>query len=224
MKALKYTLTLILGLGMLGFSARVQAQASGQTSEVVPAHATPLPEVPAQVQDEQPAQQVEEQPQRGMVTPKAIEELMDNRDFESAIKEFEKYMKTAKGDPCDLIYLPLSFYERLRMEDASKTDLYQSKMDYYTNQFLQTCGNTVDGYLLKESLGERIPDSTVASMTLAIEIEPNYAMLYTMRGDALWQLNRTQEACADFKKAMELKDEYAIHFYKINCALVEAAE
>lgn len=217
MKALKYGMALVLGLSLSVCGAQVFAQASGQTQEVTPNNPNTLPEVPAASQTGQVAQQAEEQPQRGVPTPKAIEKMVDNGEYDAAVKEFEKFMKTAKGNPCDLIYLPYTFYDRLRMEDTSKTAFYQQKADMYINKYLQTCGNTVDGYLLKESVGERIPDSTVARMTKAIAIEPNYAMLYTMRGDALWQLERTQEACADYAKAKELGDEYATMMVNTNC-------
>ena len=63
MKALKYGLTLVLGLSMLGWNARVQAQTQTQTES-----------------------QNEEQPQRGIPTPKAIETLVDSGDYETAVK------------------------------------------------------------------------------------------------------------------------------------------
>lgn len=218
MKALKYGLALMLGLSMLGFSARVQAQSSGQTAEVVPAHATPLPEVPA-VQEQTPPQDVqadEELQQRGMPTPREIEKLMDKGDFETAIKEFDKFIKTAKGDPCDLIYLPLSFYMRLSEEDTANS--YKGKVDSYLNQFMKTCGNTVDAYMLQERVDYQGPAKTVERMTQAMKYEPDYVVLYTMRGDALWQLNRAKEACADFAKAKELGDDSASMFLEVNCS------
>ena len=50
-----------------------------------------------------------------------------------------------------------------------------------------------------------------------MNLEPDYVVLYTMRGNALFSLGRKEEACADFKKAKELGDESAIMFLRINC-------
>ena len=216
MKALKYGLTLVLGLSMLGFSARVQAQASGQTANVVPAHAAALSDVAVE-QDGLTAQQAEEQPQRGIPTPKAIEDLMDQGDYETAVKEFDKFIKTAKGNPCDLIYLPMSFYDRLAVEDTSKTDYYKAQAKSYLDKYMQTCGNTADAYLLQERFDKQTPEVTVTRMTQAIKLDPDYIMPYTVRGNALWALGRTNEACADFTKAKELGDADAVVFLSINC-------
>ena len=217
MKALKYGLTLALGLSMLGFGARLQAQSSSQTAEVVPAHATPLPDVAPVMATDQPEAQMEPQ-DRGIPVPKEIEELIAKKDYENAVKEFDKFIKTAKGDPCVLIYLPLSFYERLAMEDKSSMSAsYQEKAKSYMDKYMQTCGNTADAYLLLERFDKKTPEVTVTRMTEAIKLDPDYAIPYAARGNALWLLNRTTEACADFAKAKELGDAYAVSFLRMNC-------
>lgn len=224
MKALKYGLTLILGLGMLGFGTRLQAQTSGQTADVVPANATPLADIPVMTlptdeADEQPA---EEQPQRGMPTPQAIEDMVSRGEYAQAVAEFEKYMKTASGNPCDLLYLPYTFYDRLRIEDTAKADVYQGKVKIYVDKFLKTCGNTVEAYVLRDDLNEpRVPEQTIELMTKAIELEPEYVILYSRRASAFWELERTKEACADFKKAAELKEEFSASMYKMYCVSLE---
>lgn len=216
MKALKYGLTLLLGLSVCGFGTRVSAQASGQTAEVVPANANPLPDVPA-TQTTAPTQQ-QEQPQRGVPTPKAVEALVNNGEYTKAVEEFEKFIKTVKGNQCDMSYLPYTFYDRLLVEDTSRTAYYQEKVKFYADKFLSTCSNTVEAYLMKDSQANpRIPDSTIVWMTRAISLDKNYAILYTMRGEALWELKRTKEACADFEKAVGMNDGYAKEFYDMNC-------
>lgn len=218
MKALKYGLTLMLGLSMLGFGARLQAQvASGQTADVVPATPVALPDVlPA---DENEDEQEEEQPQRGMVTPKPIEDMVSRGEYAQAVAEFEKYMKTASGDPCDLLYLPYSFYDRLQFEDTANTAVHKETRDKYLAKFYKTCSNSPEVYVLKDRMSDpRTPESTLEYMNKALAIDPNYAQLYSMRGDALWALGRKEEACADFKKSQELlNDSYSKRFLEENC-------
>ena len=150
---------------------------------------------------------------------------MENGNYETAVKEFEKFIKTAKGNPCDLIYLPMSFYMRLIDTDTSKTESYKDKVDFYFDQYMKTCGNTAEAYLLKNARMESQNfDSTVLLMTQAIALDPTYANLYFTRGSALWQLQQTEKACADYKKAKELDASYANN-YDMQCVeLKEAAE
>lgn len=196
MKALKYGLTLLLGLSVCSFGTRVFAQASGQTAE---------------------GQSVTEQASRGVQMPETIMKMLDNGDYAKAVMEFEKFNKVAKGTPCDLKFLPFSFYYGLLGVDTTRTAFYQEKVDYYLGQFMQACGNTVEAYVLKESMMEpKNYDSTVVWMTAAIKLDPNYAHLYLTRGVALWELGQTKEACADFEKAKELNPEFA-DYYQNNC-------
>lgn len=219
MKALKYGLTLILGLSMLGFGTRLQAQvASGQTAEVVPATPVALPEVPPADEDNGQEEE-EEQPQRGMVTPKPIEDMVSRGEYAQAVVEFEKYMKTASGDPCDLLYLPYSFYDRLQFEDTANSAAHQETRDKYLAKFFKTCSNSPEVYVLKDRMSDpRTPESTLEYMNKALAIDPSYGQLYSMRGDALWALGRKKEACADFEKSKELiNDSYSKRFLDENC-------
>lgn len=194
MKAWKYTLTLFLGLGMFGFGARVQAQTVQPATDQDAGH-----------------------PQRGIPMPTPIETMMETGDFAKALSEFEKYTKTLKSNPCDVTYLNYVFYSRMSWSDTAKAAFYQEKSDSYADQFLQACGNTVEAYLLKDrKMMQKDPDSTVAWMTKAIEIDPSYDVLYMLRGSALWELKRTEEACADFKKAKEMTELYG-EYYDTNC-------
>lgn len=191
MKALKYTLTLFLGLGMLGFSARLQAQATRQDNDVRP--------------------------------PAYIEDLLAKQAYAKAVTEFEKYIGSAQGTACDLCYQSFMFYNRLLGEDTTKTGFYQEKVDFYINQYLQSCGNTVNAYVLRANrMDPQDFDSTVVWMTKAIALDAAYADLYLMRGYALWQLQRTKEACDDFKKAKEI-DEFYGDYYDTNCVEPEDA-
>ncbi|MDE5559358.1 MAG: tetratricopeptide repeat protein [Bacteroidales bacterium] len=221
MKALKYGLTLMLGLSMLGFSA--QAQSSKQTKKVVPSNAQTSESFEAV--ENAPAAEISpavaKEPDRGIPTPKAVEELLMQQNYTKAIEEFEKFIATAKGDSCDLLYLPYTFYARLNFLHPSKSSEYTKKMKYYMAEYQRKCSNSVEAYLLKDDMTEpRIPDSTLVWMTKALEIDSTYARIYSIRGEALWQLQRHKEACADFEKAKELNenDSFATEFLRMNCA------
>ena len=227
MKPLKYAL--LLGFGLMALSLRTPAaaqSASGLTKAVVPRHPQPLPDLdslqalpPVQDNPQQAEQPQVEWPQRGIPTPRPIEIMMDEGKFDQAVDEFEKYMTTAQGDACDLIYLPYTFYTRLLWEDASKTAFYQERRDFYIDTYLQTCGNTVEGYLLKEERMEpKNPDSTVVWMIKAIALDPTFDIPYLIRGHALWALQRPQEACADYKQAAERQNRDAKELYIQRCA------
>lgn len=244
MNALKYYVFLLcLGLMVLGFNAPAAAQtASGQTKAVVPRHPQPLPDLDSAQQarvleflqndpatratapstfpdSAQIAAQREKNPQRGMPTPLPIEIMVNEGKYAQAVSEFEKYMDTAQGDPCDLIYLPFTFYRRLLDENPFEEEFYQGKVNFYIDKFLETCGNTVEGYQFKEGMMEpKIPDSAVVWMTKAIELDSTVNMLYLIRGHALWELQRTREACADYKKAAELQNWEAADMYEQRCS------
>ena len=182
---------------MLGFSARVQAQES-------------------EIQNNND--------NRGIRPPVTIEDLLMKQAYDKAVMEFEKYIKTAQGNPCDLLQLSFGVYSRLLDEDTTKTAFYQEKADYYFNQYMQACGNTADAYLLKNARMEpQNFDSTVLWMTKAIELDSTYADLYLTRGNALWQLQQTEQACADFQKVKELNPFYA-DYYDTQCVKPEEAQ
>lgn len=230
----------LLAFGLCTTAPAAAQSASSQTKAVVPRHPQPLPDIDSiqqamalELLQNDPATRAafmpvfpdsaqiaaqREQPQRGMPTPRPIEIMMDEGKFDRAVSEFTKYMDTAQGDPCDLIYLPFTFYSRLLRDDTSKTAFYQEKADYYVDKFLQTCGNTVEGYQLKESLMEpKNPDSAVVWMTKAIALDSTVNMLYLVRAHALWELQRTREACADYKKAAEQRNWEAADMYEQRC-------
>ena len=230
MKPLKCALLLALGLMVLSLRTPAMAQsASGLTKAVVPRHPQPLPDLdslrqarpelfPIEIPD--PAlEKVQGEPvHRGIPTPRPIEIMMDEGKFEQAVQEFTNYMDTVQGDPCDLIYLPYTFYNRLLFEDSSNHAFYEEKMDFYIDKFLKTCGNTAEGYLLKEMMQDlKNPDSTVLWMTKAIALDSTYNVLYLVRGHALWELQRTKEACADFKKAAEMRNTEGQEVYNGRC-------
>lgn len=222
MKALKYGLTLVLGLGMLGCGAQAFAQASSKQTKKVASATVSQPSsenMTSAMVEEGPSPIVAKEPDRGIPMPQAVENLLGQRDFTKAIEEFEKFIATSKGDPCDLLYLPYTFYGRLMWMDTSRVFEYQKKQKYYMSEYQKKCENTVEAYLMKDqSSNPRIPDSTIVWITKAIEIDSSYAMLYSVRGEALWQLQRKKEACADFEKAVELNnDSFAVEFYRSNC-------
>lgn len=218
MKALKYGLALVLGLSMLSFGVQAFAQASGQTQEVTPANPNTLPEVPATVAMGQPDPQAA-QSQRGVVTPKQVEDLIMQREFAKAVETFEKFMKTAQGDACNLIYLRYTFYDRLMEVDRDQVAAYKVKRDASIVELEKNCPNMADLYVLKVQLyGEGKPDSVVKWLDKAIELDPTYAISYGMRADALWLLQEDEKACADYKKAAELNDQPARMRYAERCA------
>ena len=230
MKPLKCALLLALGLMALGLHTPAMAQtASGLTKAVVPRHPQPLPDIdslrqarpelfPIEIPDPEPADVQREPVHRGIPTPRPIEIMMDEGKFEQAVREFTNYMDTVQGDPCDLIYLPFTFYSRLLGDDSSKAAFYQEKAAFYIDKFLETCGNTVEGYQLKEeTMNPKIPDSTVVWMTKAIALDSTDDWLYLTRGHALWALQRTKEACADFKQAAGLRNTEGRDLYNERC-------
>lgn len=214
----------LLAFGLCTTAPAAAQTASGLTKAVVPRHPQPLPDLdslqlPVQDNLQQTEQPQVELPQRGMPTPRPIEIMMDEGKFDQAVSAFEQYMDTAQGNPCDLIYLPYTFYNRLLWEDPSKTAFYREKMDFYIDKFLQTCGHTVEGYLLREERMEpKIPDSVVVWMTKAIALDSTFDLPYLLRGHALWELQRTQEACADYKQAAEKQNRDAEELYIQRCA------
>lgn len=195
MKTLKYGWTLLLGLTVLGFSMRVQAQTAGQQNN------------------------------EGVRIPAYIGDFVDQQAYGKAVMEFDKFIKTAPGDPCDLLQLSFMFYNNLLQEDTTKTDFYKNKVNSYRDQYLQSCGNTAYAYMLKnEQMDPQNFDSTVVWMTKAIALDATNGNLYLTRGYALWQLQRTEEACADYKKAKELDDEFYGSNYDTQCVKPEDAQ
>lgn len=191
MKALKYGLTLVLGLTVLGFSARVQAQTAGQQNN------------------------------EGVRIPAYIGNLVDQQAYGKAMVEFDKFIKTAPGDLCDILRLSFMFYNNLLQVDTAKADSYKGKVDSYRDQYLQSC-NTAYAYLLKnEQMNPQNFDSTVVWMTRAIALDATDGNLYLTRGYALWQLQRTEEACADYKKAKDLDEEFYGSNYDTWCVTPE---
>lgn len=215
MKALKYGLTLMLGLSMLGFSARVQAQTSGQTANVVPAHATPLPEV----QLAQQSAMSQEGEQRGIPTPKHIEDMVAEGKFVEAETEFNAFIKKAQGDPCNLLYLRMSFYTRLMRDDVANAQAHQAKRDGYLAELEKTCPNMADLYIFKASMDpNQSPENIIYWMTKAAEADASYSLIYIMRSDAYRALGQTEKACADLKKVKELNPDYQDYFYDTMCS------
>lgn len=206
MKALKYGLTLVLGLAMLsgtGVFAQV-AEPAAQASEASQAGSAWLPK--------------HEAPH----LPDMIDKLLTAQDYARATSEFEKFLKASKFNECDIINVSYIFYSRLLEADTTKTAFYQEKVDAYANSFLQSCGNTFEGYMLRESRqNPRIPDSTVAWMTAAMKLEPEAPILYGMRGEALLELGQTEAACKDLKKAMELDANTYADYYDTHCVKSE---
>lgn len=226
MKALKYGLTLVLGLSM-GWGAQAFAQASGQTQEVVPNNPNTLPEVP--IVGSQDVDSLDEHPQRGVPTPKAIEDMIRNKEFAKAVSEFEKFMKKANGNPCDLIYLRVTFYGNLRHVDtnAIQIEQYKAKEEQYISELEKKCPNMPEIYVIKaflESNDGENQEILIQYLTKAIELDNEYSMGYSMRGNAYWNLGQTEKACADFKKAAQLKDQMGLMLYQQNCPEPESVE
>lgn len=213
MKALKYGMALILGLGMLVCGAQAQAS-SKQSGDIEIRQESGLPYVPNAEEKVKPQPSQE---QRGIPTPKNIEDLLMKEAYGQAVTEFEKFLAKSKTKSCDLTYLAYTFYDRLCWMDESNVSVYKQEKNRYINEFQEECGNTVEAYVMKNQEMELINwDSTVVWMTKAIEIEPSMGSLYTTRGSALWQLGQVNEACADFKKAMET-DGAAAEMYNMQC-------
>lgn len=202
MKTLKYGLTLILSLSMV-CGTSVSAQEAGQATQASSAW-RPKHEAPR--------------------LPDAIDNLITSGAYAKAEAEFEKYMKTVKFEPCDMIYVPYMFYSRLLEEDTTSTAIYQEKVNAYAGQYLQSCGNTFEAYMMRiNKTDPQDLDAIVTLVTAAMQIESDAVFLYGMRGSVLWQLQRTEEACADFKKAKELDESYA-DYYDTQCVKPEDAQ
>lgn len=229
MKALKYGLTLMLGLSMLGLSANLQAQSSGQTAAVVPTNADHLSSNLAA--DTNEVEDVfllgdgrvgvivqEESAQRGIPTPNVVNDLIINKEYSQAVEKFEGFMKTAQASPCDLAYLQVTFYDRLMEEDPENKAFYQKSRDASIEQMESKCQKMAELYILKDRLDpDQSPETTIAWMDKAISVDSHYGTSYVLRGDAHWALGQTEKACADYKKAMELNDAVGSGNFAARC-------
>ncbi len=213
MKALKYGLTLVLGLSM-GMGAQAFAQASGQTQEVIPNNPNTLPEVVGpQSETSMPSGE-----QRGIPTPKYIEDMVTEGKFVEAETEFNKFIKKAKGDPCNLLYLSMSFYARLAREDSAKAQEHQTKRDEYMAKLETTCANMSDLYILKATTDANLtPERMIYWMDKAAAVDTSYSLIYSMRGEAYRALGQTEKACADFKRVKELEPDSQNYYYDVIC-------
>lgn len=231
MKAWKYGLALLLGLSVSGCGTQGFAQtATGLSGPVVPKHAVPMPEQEQPMAGEGQValdtavdlrQETGSMPERGIKTPEEVENLLQKGAYKQADQKLQKFLKKAQGgsyNPCDLIYMPMTVYSRMMWADTLRQDYHREKRDFYIAQYLETCGHTVEAYELQDAMANpRTPETTIEWMTKAIQAEPDYSMSYRTRGEALWQLQRTQEACADFKKCADLKDGFCLDFYTVRC-------
>lgn len=221
MKAWKYGLTLVLGLSM-GLGAQVFAQASGQTAVVTPENPNTLPEISSTMgQQSEMSSQGE---QRGIPTPKYIEDMVTEGKFVEAETEFNKFIKKAKGDPCNLLYLRMSFYARLMRDDVANAQAHQTKRDEYIAELEKTCPNMADLYILKATIDpNQTPENIIYWMNKAAEVDKSYSFIYSMRGEAYRVLGQTEKACADFKKVKELDPDYTNYYYDTYCVSPSAA-
>lgn len=156
--------------------------------------------------------------QRGIPTPKYIEDMVSEGKFVEAEAEFNKFIKKAQGDPCNLLYLRMSFYARLMRDDVANAQAHQAKRDGYIAEMENTCPNMADLYILKANIDpNQTPENIIYWMNKAAEADASYSLIYIMRGEAYRALGQTDKACADFKKVKELNSDYQDYFYDTMC-------
>lgn len=212
MKALKYGLTLMLGLTMLGFGARLQAQSSGQSREVVPQNPNPLPELEATAATEPDGEYRD-----ALRTPVIIDNLMGSGKYAEVVTELDKLVKSGEGDPCHRMFIAYQTYISLKNFDPAQAEEYAKKQDVVKAELEKKCANSAVAYIMKAQESQGQPAQVVALMTKAIEIDSTLEMCYALRGNALWQLNRAEEACADFAKGAETGSPLLETLYSTYC-------
>lgn len=234
MNALKYYVFLLcLGLMALGLRTPAAAQTSGQTKQVVPRHPQPLPDIdslrqtnPELFQTESEEMKLlkgdtlfwEPQPEKGIGPPEAVVQLLEEEKYAQAAQAFEYFGDTMQGEyeRCYLLYAYMLFYNYLLDVDTTQTDEYKTKRDAHLAEMEKQCPDYIEFLAMKMYLAEE-PQEVVKWATKAIDIKPKPAF-YLSRGNALWIMGKTKDACADYKRAAEKQFPGGIDMFKERCA------
>lgn len=165
------------------------------------------------------------EPQRGIKTPDNVEKLISEGKYAEAISEFDKFKtKTNGGDAFDLLYLEFSIYARLAREDNANAEQYRKKSEAIVAEMGKTYSKKADYYMAKSILYDSSQAAVLSSMDKAIKAEPSYALPYSTRGEIYWIMGQRDKACADYKKAMELKDQGSKMMYDQRCTIAKTEE
>lgn len=214
MKALKFGLTLMLGLSM-GCGAQAFAQSSGQTAAVTPNNPNTLSEVPVAGEAVQDASQAEYQD--ALRPPMTVENLMGEGKFTEAVAELDKFVKSGQGDACYRMYVAYQTYTSLMNFDANQAAGYAQKRDALKAEMEKKCANSAVTYIMKAQQAGQTPGMVVTLMTKAMEIDPKLELCYELRGNALWQLGQSKEACADFAAGAKTGNPALSSLYNTYC-------
>lgn len=226
MKALKYGLTLVLGLSMsVCGGTQLFAQSSRQTREVTPQNPNPLPEEPAidAAWQEEPQGEYRD----ALRPPVIIDNLMGAGKYTEVVTELDKLVKSGEGDACHRLFMAYQTYASLMNFDAAQAEEYTKKQNEVKVELEKKCANSAVTYLMKALENQSRPDAVVALTGKAMEIDSTLELCYELRGHALWQLNRAEEACDVFAKGAEQGNPVLVSLYSTYCRAfmpVESAE
>jgi serine/threonine protein kinase/tetratricopeptide (TPR) repeat protein len=112
--------------------------------------------------------------------------------------------------------LPQAYYVMAQYWGISPNEDYKQALDLTTQAIDRGLTNSVDPYLFRATMRYYIgepPESVLADMSKAVELEPNNESLYRRRGFYLMELYRLDEAQTDLLKALELWPENFIELH-----------
>lgn len=214
MKALKYGWALFLGLSLsVCGSAQLFAQSSGQSREVTPQNPNPLPEVPVATAATEPQGEYRE----ALRPPVIIDNLMGYGKYAEVVTELDKLVKSGEGDPCHRLFMAYQTYASLMNFDPDQAEEYTKKQEVTKAELEKKCPNSAVVYLMKALESQGQPAQVVTLLTKAVEIDSTLGLCYELRGNALWQLNQPEEACADFAKGAEMGNPGSKALYGTYC-------
>lgn len=139
--------------------------------------------------------------ERGLPTPPHIENLFRSGRISEALREFEKFKaeNQKKTSPYNLLYSEMTIYQQAQMADRENGEQYAQKVAALRQQIISKYPNVSDTYLLQIE-NNTPPQKIIQLATKAIELDPENVSAYETRGNALYQIGKTKEACADFEK------------------------
>lgn len=213
MKALKYGWALMLGLSLSVGGAPLFAQSSGQSKAVTPQNPNPLPEVPEATAVTEPQGEYRD----ALRPPVIIDNLMGSGKYTEVVTELDKLVKSGEGDACLRLFIAYQTYTSLKNFDPAQAEEYAQKQDVVKAELEKKCANSALTYLMKALESQGQPATVVAMASKAMEIDSTLGLCYELRGQALWQLNRAEEACADFAKGAETGNPGSVALYSTYC-------
>lgn len=165
--------------------------------------------------------------------------LFNNKNYEEAVKYFEKYLNSTTEKNSDIYFmLGISYFQLLNfnkaIENYSKAIEIKETHTLYNNRGiayaeLKLFNEAISDYSKAIEINPNYPlaynnkanaeidlklyDEAILDYSKAIEIEPNYEIAYYNRGVAKANLNKFDEALLDYNKAIEINPNYIDPYY-----------